>query len=808
MPHRSASRRRTTRGVIALTLATVVASLAGQARGTWSILLTDTRTGETVLATATCLTGFDMLPATPVVVTGLGVATAQSFVENTGQNRTLIRDAFILGTDPVQMLLQLQGFDTGHQTRQYGIADTRGRAATFSGRQNGPFASGRTGQISGQSGGQIGTITYAVQGNVITGQCVIDAAINAIEGTPGTLGDRALAAMEAARLVGGDGRCSCNSDAPDSCGCPPPGSPTIKSAHIGVMIIARAGDTDRATAVYRCGASPGATILTDADGDGRADLITANASGNSVTILRNATPLFSPAPVFVPGGTITGINVPRAVALADVSGDGLADLVVASGGSTNITIVRAVSPGVFTGPRTTHPVASSPQGIAMADVDNSGRPDVLVACPSASGVSVLLNDHAGSLGPQTLVGLGASGSPQAVAIGELDGDGVIHAIVATASRNALGVMTTLGNGTFFREPDFAITGRPQSVLLRDLDDDGRLDIVVAAQVPNRALVLFREEGGTFTSVGVSLPFAPIKVLVADVDGDTLPDLIARGTAQFAIARGSGPRTFAAPVTTTVYASTGDLAVADLDADGLPDLAASIPSFGSAAVFRNARGTFDARAGTANGDHYFLANIANQAAGAPDPVLQLAQRYQDFRVAQIGRPDALASLAEIDRTCALAHDPEALTLTLRPRDLNGTAVALTPARVLVEHAPGSAGASAFEPAQLHADGSLLITVRPGADTGLDRLRITILSDGTAGSRHVTLMPDVFLRVAPTPDFDLDGILTPDDVSGFVACYFSATDTGEPCPAADFNHDGTPDPDDLADFIAAFFGDACG
>lgn len=54
-----------------------------------------------------------------------------------------------------------------------------------------------------------------------------------------------------------------------------------------------------------------------------------------------------------------------------------------------------------------------------------------------------------------------------------------------------------------------------------------------------------------------------------------------------------------------------------------------------------------------------------------------------------------------------------------------------------------------------------------------------------------------------DFNRDGVVDPDDLSDFIACFFGQP----PCPGADFNGDGTPDPDDLSDFIAAYFGPPC-
>ena len=90
--------------------------------------------------------------------------------------------------------------------------------------------------------GRIGNLTYAVQGNILTGACVIQAAEDAIRTTDGDIPQRLMAALQAAKLGGGDGRCSCSSATPTRCGCPPP--TFTKSGHVGFMLSARANDTD------------------------------------------------------------------------------------------------------------------------------------------------------------------------------------------------------------------------------------------------------------------------------------------------------------------------------------------------------------------------------------------------------------------------------------------------------------------------------------------------------------------------------------------------------------------------------------
>ncbi len=201
------------------------------APATWSINLTDDTTGETAAGTVTCLNNFDLLAIVPVIVVGKGSAAVQSAGDFAGVRRPIIFDELEAGTDPAVILDILEGI-SGHQSRQYGIADTLGRKITFSGSQNGAWAGGVTGND--------GSIHYAIQGNVLAGACVVAAIEAAVVDTPGDIPAKLMAGMEAARDAGGDGRCSCGGGDPPGCGCPIEG----KSGHIGGMVVARIGDTD------------------------------------------------------------------------------------------------------------------------------------------------------------------------------------------------------------------------------------------------------------------------------------------------------------------------------------------------------------------------------------------------------------------------------------------------------------------------------------------------------------------------------------------------------------------------------------
>ena len=84
--------------------------------------------------------------------------------------------------------------DEGREDRQVGLVDAHGTPATFTGDRCMDWAGGRTGEH------------VAVQGNILAGHEVVDAAFRAFEETPGDLCDRLLAALLAGDAAGGDRR--------------------------------------------------------------------------------------------------------------------------------------------------------------------------------------------------------------------------------------------------------------------------------------------------------------------------------------------------------------------------------------------------------------------------------------------------------------------------------------------------------------------------------------------------------------------------------------------------------------------------
>jgi len=116
-------------------------------------------------------------------------------------------------------------------------------------------------------------------------------------------------------------------------------------------------------------------------------------------------------------------SYPLSVAIADLTGDGKLDLVVANSVTDYISVLLGNGDGTF------KPAVSYDSGgleawsVAVADVNGDGKPDILVANINSNTLSVLLGNGDGTFQAPLTYGSGGSSFATSVVAADVNGDG-------------------------------------------------------------------------------------------------------------------------------------------------------------------------------------------------------------------------------------------------------------------------------------------------------------------------------------------------------------------------------------------------
>jgi len=225
---------------------------------TWSVIAVDARTGQVIIASATCVLqqGFpqrqpnpsrDLMDVQAVIVPGVGVAACQAGADNTRENQMLVYAELKKGTPPLKILELLKQHELARkpenqvERRQFGIvAIPDGKEITPQNNRVG-FNGANNSVSSLYFGGRVGDLYYQVQGNTLLGDAVVHQAALAFTRATGTMADRVMAAMTAADVNGGDHRCNCGVSVLDFVPC------DNKTAHVAYIAIAEKDDVVGAT---------------------------------------------------------------------------------------------------------------------------------------------------------------------------------------------------------------------------------------------------------------------------------------------------------------------------------------------------------------------------------------------------------------------------------------------------------------------------------------------------------------------------------------------------------------------------------
>jgi hypothetical protein len=248
-----------------------------------------------------------------------------------------------------------------------------------------------------------------------------------------------------------------------------------------------------------------------------------------------------------------------------------------------------------------HAAGPVPQAVTVGDLDGDGNLDAAVANTYTSTVSVLLGRGDGTFEGPVAYPTGDASRPVAVALADLDGDDVLDLAVADWWGDAVAVLLGKGDGTFATADRYTTGVSPQSVAVGDLNQDGAADLAVATEDSHAVSVLLGHGDGTFHDqaalYSTGTDSNPTSVAVGDLNGDGTLDLAAatEGSNAVAVLLGNGDGTFQPHQDHGAGWSPSAVTIADLDGDRRPDLAvANLTDATMSVLLGNGDGTFQNR----------------------------------------------------------------------------------------------------------------------------------------------------------------------------------------------------------------------
>jgi len=121
----------------------------------------------------------------------------------------------------------------------------------------------------------------------------------------------------------------------------------------------------------------------------------ANSGGNTVSVLLNTTAPGATTASFRPQQTFASGNAPVSVTATDINGDGKPDLIVANNSDPTISVLFNTTTSGATTPSFTPQqivaAGSAPASVTATDIKGDGKPDLIVANSGQNTISVLLN---------------------------------------------------------------------------------------------------------------------------------------------------------------------------------------------------------------------------------------------------------------------------------------------------------------------------------------------------------------------------------------------------------------------------------
>ena len=236
---------------------------------------------------------------------------------------------------------------------------------------------------------------------------------------------------------------------------------------------------------------PTALAVADLDGTGEQDLIVADSGGNNILIFRPRLFGMGFGPEIHGGKGIPAGDRPDGLAVADLNGDHVPDLIVADAGSDQVRVFygRRDSAGWSYTPGPMLNVGSAPSATAVSDINGDGRPDIVVGDAGSKAVTLLRQTADGGFDNSDTVTIDLGQFPGPIMLGPfIPGTGTDLAAVNPRSNSVSMVVNLADPGPALTFSSGGLA--PGSLIAAPFLGDGGLDLLVANSGSNN-LALFQ-----------------------------------------------------------------------------------------------------------------------------------------------------------------------------------------------------------------------------------------------------------------------------------------------------------------------------
>lgn len=331
---------------------------------------------------------------------------------------------------------------------------------------------------------------------------------------------------------------------------------------------------------FNVDSDPSSIDSADLDNDGDIDLVTANENTDSISVLANS---------FVEGslgfGDAVGFPVgdaPRGIALGNLRGDALPDIVTANELDNNISILVNLGDNQFSAPELEPATGVGPFSVALADVNQANGLDIIVPDSGTNEVEVFFNNGAGQFIPAPFsVGV----RPESVNVGDIDGDGLLDLVSANFNGGDVTLLSNNGLSDFVFFGSLPVGTSLTNIVLGDLDNSGIDDIVVTSRNDGGVYVLKDNGDPTFTPTDAGAETVELGDLDNDGDVDVVVGHFGALNAVVLLNNGAGDLTAARTLPVSAV-GLGDIEIADFNNDNFLDIALIVQNANQIAVYFN------------------------------------------------------------------------------------------------------------------------------------------------------------------------------------------------------------------------------